>query len=108
MKRIEPSTETELAVKLCEILTKRNLAGNVAFTAAKVCAYARAIRKLTEQGCNVELTKRQESRRLSLKVKANEELAVYGLELDNPWGLCFYACPIGHDGSTQSDCTFLA
>jgi hypothetical protein len=57
----------------------------------------------------VELTSRQEKRLESLRKRANDMLRPYGLKLDNPWGLCCYACPIvSDDRLSESNCTFLA
>jgi hypothetical protein len=70
---------------------------------------ATQIRRLVEAGCNAELTSRQSKRLDSLRKRADETLRPYGLKLDNPWGLCHYACPIvSDDRLSESACTFLA
>jgi hypothetical protein len=106
-----PAPATILALHLANIaLAKHEIHGiePIAWTATRIVTIAIAVRKLVEHGCNVELTIRQEKRLESLRKRADALLQPYGLELANPWGLCHYACPIGHDGRSESSCTFLA
>ena len=80
----------------------------LAHIASKVCTLATSIRRLTEHSCNVELTTRQELRREHMRNRADAYLRPYGMMLRNPWGLCFYAVPLSHDGGSESGCIFLA
>lgn len=82
--------------------------GSIASDATRAVAIAAQVRRLVEHSCNVELTSRQEKRLESLRRRADELLKPYGLCLANPWGLCFYATPIDHDGCSETGCTFLA
>jgi hypothetical protein len=105
-----PNPETMLTLALCEIRQRRAecIGTSVACDATRAVALAQQVRRLVESSCNVELTSRQDKRLESLKARADDVLRIYGLKLDNPWGLCFYAVPVGHDGRTQHTCTFLA
>ena len=82
--------------------------GKLAHDATRAVAIAGQIRRLVEAGCNAELNPRQSKRLDSLRKRADDILRPYGLNLDNPWGLCHYACPIGQDGRSVSSCVFLA
>jgi hypothetical protein len=111
-----PAPATLLAVKLAYIHAQINPHGDPsecqrvsAVIATRVATIAGQIRKLAEHGCNAELTPRQSKRKDSLHQRCNDMLYPYGMCLDNPWGLCHYACPLQHnDRLSESDCTFLA
>lgn len=109
-----PSSSTILALALSDyvhthavdVSYRQN--GKIAYDATLVVTIAASVRRIVELACNTELTSRQEKRKESLRKRANAILLHYGLKLDNPWGLCHYACPIGHDGGSESSCIFLA
>jgi hypothetical protein len=103
-----PAPTTLLALKLSTLPAGTMDLRRCAWDATRVVAIAIAVRRLVEASCNVELTSRQEKRLGSLRKRAAALLQPYGMELANPWGLCHYACPIGHDGRSESSCIFLA
>lgn len=111
-----PSSATILACRLAVIrplppgeYDGPHAARCLATLSTRVASIASAVRKLVEHGCNVELSARQRKRLDSLRKRADDLLHPYGLKLDNPWGLCHYACPIdGGDRLSESDCIFLA
>lgn len=105
----DPLPETCLADKLTRLdCASVKPLGCSPVVATRVCALARIVRNLIEASCNYELSSRQQSRLASARRRADELLKPYGLMLDNPWGLCQYALPIGADGSTRNEATFLA
>lgn len=110
----QPSPETILALAMRSFTTARGgaistlLDHRLALDATRVVALAKRDRRLGELSCNQELTPRQEKDRDSVQMRANTLLAVYGMKMDNPWGLCRYAMPIGSDGCSSSDAIFLA
>lgn len=105
-----PNPETMLALHLANIaLGKGEIHGaGLAMTACRAVCIAGQVRRLVEASCNAELTPRQSKRLDSLQNRADELLKPYGLELGRPWGLCHYAVPVGHDGSSERGCIFLA
>jgi hypothetical protein len=106
-----PAPATILALHLANIASAKGEIHGIAplaNIATRVATIAGQVRRLVEHSCNVELTSRPEKRLESLRKRADALLQPYGLELANPWGLCHYACPIGHDGGSESACIFLA
>jgi len=110
----QPSPETILALALRSAATARGGSvstlcdSRLALDATRVVALAKRDRRLGELSCNQELTPRQEKDRDSVQMRANTLLAVYGLKMGNPWGLCRYAMPIDSDGCSSSNTIFLA
>lgn len=108
-----PHPATILALHLANAMLKKGEVHGVyplAMTATRICAIATQVRRLVEHSCNVELTSRQASRLASLRKRANDLLKPYNMTMDNPWGLCHYACPLkcNQDYLSESDCIFLA
>jgi hypothetical protein len=107
----DPHPSVLLALALADIaLAKHEVHGSgpIASIATRVVSIAAAVRRLVEHGCNVELTSAQTKRLVSLRTRADALLRPYEMSLDNPWGLCFYAVPLNHDGCSESSCIFLA
>ena len=102
-----PHPSVDLALRMLKEYPKHDPA-LIAVESTRVVCLAEQVRRLTELGCKQQLTERQDGRLESLGSRADMLLKPYGLSLGNPWGLCFYALPIGHDGSTQNGCIYLA
>jgi hypothetical protein len=104
-----PTNETCLSAVLAIIgHTLPQSPGCAPVVATRVCALARSYRRLNEARCNRELSALEDRKMESLAKRADALLAPYGLTMDNPWGLCMYAMPIGADGTSHRQCMVLA
>ena len=105
-----PSPTTYLALELAKRMKTKAFSGDweIASDTTRAVSIAGKVRRLVELGCNRQLLPREDARRTLLKKRADAILKPYGLRLGNPWGLCFYALPIGHDCSSQNGCIYLA